>query len=114
MRYRPLSPTGDYTIGKPFLIDSPDAVRQAIQTRLGLWTGQWFLDLEEGTPYSTDILGSDTESTRDLAIRTRILQTQGVDSIDEYNSSYDPTTRSFTVQAVVNTVFGPTTILVET
>jgi hypothetical protein len=113
MRYRTLDANGDYTFGQAgqnFLVDEPAAVAQAIQTRLKLIQGEWFLDQTVGTPYNTQILGAGTESTRDLAIQTVILETQGVTEIVDYASFLDPSTRQFTVAATVNTQFGQTTI----
>lgn len=113
MRYRTLDANGDYTFGQNnsnFLVDSPEAVAQAIQTRLKLIQGEWFLDQTAGTPYYTDILGAGTESTRDLAVQTVILETQGVTEIADYASYLDPSSREFTVAAVVNTQYGQVTI----
>jgi hypothetical protein len=113
MRYRTLDANGDYTFGQNsanFLVDSPDAVAQAIATRLKLIQGEWFLDQTAGTPYYTEILGADTESTRDLAVQTVILQTQGVTGITDYASYVDPSTRQFTFAATVDTQYGQTTI----
>lgn len=113
MRYRTLDANEDYTFGvggSNFLVDSPAAVAQAIQTRLKLITGEWFLDQTAGTPYYTDILGTGTEATRDLAVQTVILETQGVTEIVDYASYLDPSTRQFTVAATVNTQYGQTTI----
>jgi hypothetical protein len=113
MRYRTLDANGDYTFGQNganFLIDSPSAVAQAILTRLKLIQGEWFLDQTAGTPYNTQILGTGTESTRDLAVQTVILETQGVTEIVDYASNFEPSTRTFTVAATVNTQFGQTTI----
>jgi hypothetical protein len=113
MRYRTLDANGDYTFGQNaanFLVDSPAAVAQAIQTRLKLIAGEWFLDQTAGTPYYTDILGAGTQSTRDLAVQTVILETQGVTSIAEYASYLDPSTRQFTIAATVNTQYGQVTI----
>ncbi len=53
MRYRREDENGDYSFGQgdaTFLTDTPEAVAQAVKTRLALWRGQWFLDTEEGTP----------------------------------------------------------------
>lgn len=112
MRYRTLDANGDYTwgqAGQNFLVNSPAAVAQAISTRLKLIAGEWFLDQTAGTPYD-QILGAGTESTRDLAVQTVILETQGVNEIIYYASYLDPSTRQFTVAATVNTQFGQTTI----
>ena len=90
MRYRELSPTGDYLFGaggQNFLVDSPEMVAQSVLTRLRLWSGEWFLDVTEGTPWMTQILGENTKSLYDLAIQSRVLQTQGVTGIKDYSSS---------------------------
>lgn len=113
MRYRTLDANGDYTFGQAgqnFYVDSPAAVAQAIQTRLKLIQGEWFLDQTVGTPYNTQILGAGTESTRDLAVQTVILETQGVNEILDYASYLNPSTRQFTVAATVDTIYGQTTI----
>jgi hypothetical protein len=113
MRYRKLSPTGDYLLGQAgqFLVDSPEVVAQAIQTRLLLSTGEWFLDLTEGTPYSTEILGTGTQGSRDQAIKERILDTPGVVELVSYSSAVED--RRFSVSARVSTIYGPTTINVN-
>lgn len=109
MRYRALSQTGDYQFGMgrtEFLVNSPAAVGQLIVTRLRLLRGEWFLDVSEGTPYGDQVLGTNTASTRDAAIRGRILQTQGVTGIASYQSSVDAETRVFSVAATVDTIYG--------
>lgn len=112
MRYRKLSPTGDYTFGQGnanFYIDNVEAVAQSVLTRLRLAQGEWFLDVTEGTPYATQILGVNTAATRDLAIKNRILKTDGVTELVAYASQLDAD-RNFKVQATINTVYGQTTI----
>ena len=112
MRYRALDVNGDYQFGRAgvFLVNSPAAVAQAIRTRLALWTGQWFLDSTEGTNYSQQILGYGTQASRDIEIRGRILDTDGVKSIVSYQSGTDPKTRKFSVTAVVDTIYGAATV----
>lgn len=113
MRYRVLDENFDYTFGQNganFFADEPAAVAQAIQTRLKLIQTEWFLDQTAGTPYNTDILGAGTQSTRDLAIQTVILETQGVTGIVEYASYLNPKTRAFVVAATIDTLYGVTTI----
>lgn len=112
MRYRKLDADGDYVFGSDqadFYINSPDAVAQAVQTRLLLMTGEWFLDTTEGTPYSTDILGNNTKPLYDTAIRNRILGTQGVTKIVSYTSSVSAD-RELTVNAIINTLYGEATV----
>ena len=113
MRYRKLDANGDYVVGQgvsEFLYNTPATVAQAVQTRLLLETGEWFLDVTEGTPYSTEILGEGTQPTYDDAIRTRILETENVTEITSYSSTLDPVTRALTVNATISTAYGATTI----
>lgn len=109
MKYRALTATGDYNMGASgqFLLNSPAAVAQAVLTRLRLVEGEWFLDNREGTPYPSQVLGYATQGTRDLAIKERILGTQGVTEIIAYSSSVDRN-RTMTVFARINTIYGPT------
>lgn len=110
MRYRALSAAGDYQFGRSgiFLKDSAAAVAQAILTRLNLWAGEWFLDTKEGTPYEAQILGHNTQATRDLAIQQRILGTVGVTELTSYSSSVAG--RRLSVSATVQTQYGTTTL----
>lgn len=109
MRYRRLDENGDMVFGSglaDFLVDSPEAVAQSIKTRLGLHTGQWFLNRSEGTDWETRVLGKYTGDTRDLTIRSRILETPGVLRLESYGSSLFPNTREFDVSVVVDTIYG--------
>lgn len=108
MRYRKLDANGDYSFGGQgeFHVDTPDTVAQAIQTRLNLWTGEWFADLNEGTDFLGKILGYGTNGTRDLVLVERIVGTPGVKSIVEYASAVDTRERSFTVLTRVDTIYG--------
>lgn len=90
MRYRREDGEGDYTFGSgddTWLINSPEAVAQAVKTRFALWYGQWFLDKTEGTPWIQSVLGKQKPETYNLAIRKRILETRGVKSILSFNNT---------------------------
>jgi hypothetical protein len=113
MRYRALSPTGDYLFGASayFLVNSPATVAQAIKTRLNLLAGEWFLDNRVGL--NTDlILGRNTAGTRDREVQKRILGTTGVTGIASYQSTLDG--RDFNVVAIVDTVYGDQVTINET
>lgn len=104
--------TGDMQWGSSqqnFLINSPEAVGQLAETRLQLRQGDWFLDKTKGVAWATQILGRNTASTRDQAIKACILGTPGVTSIASYSSSVDAN-RKLTVTATLNTAYGQTTI----
>ena len=112
MRQRALSTPGDFTFGlnTPPLRDSSACVAQAVMSRLRLTAGEWFLDALEGTRYNDLILGHNTAGTRDLAVRSRILDTPGVLRIREYISFVDAT-RAFVVIATIDTVYGSAAVI---
>ena len=104
--------TGDLIFGSgdDFLVDSPEAVAQAIKTRLLLWQGEWFLDLTAGTPWAQQILGFHAESVRDIALRQVILTTPFVTALVNFASSLDAR-RALSVSCQVDTVFGVTPVI---
>src|ERR1700684_1858580 len=113
MRYRMLSASGDYTFGQglaDFSIHSPQRAAQSVQTRLGLWQGEWFLDNTVGTPYATQILGYNTKALYDMAIKAVVLGTNGVTSIESYDSEWNAETRKLTVTMDINTAYSKTPI----
>ena len=84
MKYRKLTENGDYAFGRggaDMHADTPEAVGQAVLTRLRLFAGEWFVDLKEGTPYVPGVLGKHTQDTYDPVFRERILDTEGVTGI---------------------------------
>ncbi|MDC9622774.1 hypothetical protein PSI22_14290 [Xenorhabdus sp. XENO-7] len=114
MRYRREDNNGDYSFGQgdsTFLTNSPEAVAQAVKTRLNLWRGDWFLDTAEGTPYREVVLDKSYASA--MALRERILGTEGVTEIISLNAKRDPDTRKITITATINTRYGKTTVTSE-
>lgn len=115
MKYRPLSPTGDYTIGQPFYNNVPAAPAQAILTRLKLWQGEWFVDTSDGTPYPTEVLGERRPGkSPDAAIQRRILGTLGVSQILSYSSQFLGNSRTLQVSASVQSIYSTTPISFST
>jgi hypothetical protein len=104
---------GDMSFGAGslnFLVDSPDAVAQSVLTRLKLWTGEWFLDDTEGTPYLGAVLGAGTRKTFEPALRERILGTPGVSRISDITTNVDAETRTGSFRATIDTIYGTTTV----
>lgn len=120
MRYRKLSPSGDYQFGHSaadFWHNEPEAVGQAVQTRLLLYAGEWFLDTSEGTAWGgfpfnqavvaqARILDVHTQQTRDLTLKLRVLQTQGLAGMVAYSSNFDANSRGFSVNLTIDTIYG--------
>ncbi len=107
MRYRQLDPDGDYVAGPAvfFLVNTPEAVAQAVETRIRLFAKEWFLDLREGLNLEL-ILGYHTQGTRDIEVKQRIAGTKGFKTLLSYGSNVDPVTRKFSVSAVIDTIYG--------
>jgi hypothetical protein len=113
MRYRKQDANGDYVWGhqqNDFWLNTPDGVALAAKTRLLLFVNEWFLDVTDGTPWTTQVLDKYTKDQYDAAIQDRILGTQGVTQITDYSSSVNTTTRTLTVTATVETQFGTATL----
>lgn len=113
MRVRALDQNGDMTFGSGsanFLVNSPQAVLQCVLTALRLWQGEWFLDTTAGVPWSTQVLGMNTQSLYDNAIQTAIRGVQGVTAITSYSSSLNATTRELSVEAEISTAYGDATL----
>lgn len=109
MRYRKLDDQRDMTFGaqqSDFYRDVPEAPAQAVQTRLGLLSGEWFLDFAEGTPYQGGVLGKYTMDSAEPVIRDRILNSQGVASIVDYDQQFNGDTRTLTISASITTLYG--------
>lgn len=107
---RKVTSDGDMIFGGSrlaFYHDQPEAVAQIAASRLGLWRGDWFLNTQAGTPYRTRVLGNRTDATRDPSLRARLLGTLGVQAIQRYSSVLDRNTRAYSVQAELDTIFGP-------
>ena len=109
MRYRELDDNDDMQFGSQqgnFLKDSPEAVAQAVLTRLRLWVGEWFLDTNEGTPFEQAMLGAGKLATIEPAIRERILETQGVIEITSFELIWNEDIRKIEIIATINTQYG--------
>jgi hypothetical protein len=91
-----------------FLYDI-DAVIQIVQTRLRLLQGEWWADLADGLPAFQKILvpgaGRNPEAVS-LLIQQRILGTPYVTSVQNIQTSYNGTLRSFKFSCQVITPFG--------
>lgn len=117
MRYRKLSPTGDYLFGAGqlnYLINTPETVAQAVQTTLLLWLGEWYLNVNDGTPYPEGVIGKHSKEQADQTIINQIRGVQGVIDIVNFQSTVDPETRKYTsVSGILNTIYGETKLEIE-
>lgn len=113
MRVRRESSDGDYEFGRgalDFHVDSAAGVAQNIKTRLFLFLGEWFLDLNEGTPWLESVLGTGHEAEYAAVLRARILGSPGVREIVRFEDSFDREARRITVSCEVSTLYGNVSI----
>lgn len=106
MIVRSLDANGDWTFGqgKSNYFSGQKAIMQLIRTRLLEFLGDCFFSVDEGIDYWTFLSGKDQLSF-ELAIRTTILNTQGVTGIISANVNYDPLTRRIDMQYTVTTIY---------
>jgi hypothetical protein len=130
MRVRQLSPTGDMVFGSSganFIVDTPAGVAQIVMTSLKLFLGEWYLNVNAGTPYFESIIGYHSQESADIALQTEILSVEviisstnvptgtvpgqsvpAVTGITNWQSSIDPATRAYSASCTINTIYGPT------
>lgn len=112
MIYRRLDENGDYTFGqgKYNFVSDTDAVVQNIKTRILLYYKEWWENLEDGTPLFETILTqrmSDAgKQTVDLIIKDRILTTDNVLQLTEFDSYFNRLSNTYNFTATVETSFG--------
>lgn len=100
------STTGDLDIsGKDFRLtveETGEALAQRLSIRLDFARGEWALDLRQGVPYFEEILVKNPDLIGVRAIfREVILETPGVESIDQLDLDLDTAQRILRVTAVV-------------
>ena len=113
MRVRAQDENGDYTIGSGsanFLVDSTEFTQQMVGDYLGLFEGEWFLDITRGLPLFQDIVGYSNPATRDLVTKSRILETPSVNSIETFSSTTDAEVRDYEIQGSVQSQFSKTPV----
>lgn len=89
------------------VVSGSAAVLQNIRIKLKLWTGEWFLDTEAGTPYLEDILGKRISLAGALAaIRASILEVDGVSAITRFEYQFNRQTRQLDYEFEASTSYG--------
>ena len=91
----------------PRVISGPEKVAQAIGIHLRTWLGEWFLDLDHGVPYLTNVLGKRRPEMVEAVIRAHVLSVAGVLSISAFSLRIDPVTRLARVEFQAETDAGP-------
>jgi hypothetical protein len=112
MKYRMLDQNDDYTFGqRNEFYNGIEAVAQAVKTRLRLLKGEWWEDVNDGTPLFEEVEGQFLASIGDieridLVFAERITGTQGVIEITSFESELNPNTRTYSASITMNTIYG--------
>lgn len=95
--------------GRVSFIQTVDEVAQHIKTRLLLFLGEWFLDVEEGTPWFEQIFIKPADVVQvEVIIKNRILQTENVKELLTFDLEFNTVTRALSITFSCNTVYGET------
>lgn len=113
MKYRKLSEDGDYTFGQGnanFLTGS-DAILQAIKTKILLLKGEYWEDVNDGTPLFDDILKKRSDDAArnaiDIVVKNRIMEVEGVTSVSNFISKIED--RRYIATIDVQTIYSDLT-----
>jgi len=80
------------------LTQGTDSVEQRLRQNLKAYQGDWFLDESNGLPYYKDILVKNPDIPNIESIfKVSIVETEGVDELLEFNSSFNAATRQFSI-----------------
>lgn len=99
--------------GQLVLIDNGDEVAQTIKTKLSTFTGEYFLNVEYGVPYFQVLQSQESIEALNIALKRMIDGTIGVTKIEDFQTRLNSTSRTYSVNAVVNTSFNEDTITVN-
>lgn len=107
MTVRRLDNNGDIATSGTQFISERDEIAQTVRTRLGLFLGEYFRDITEGTPWFQNVFSKRTSlASKEAAVRNRILRTNGVQRLTKFETGYDITTRKYTVNVGILTRYG--------
>jgi len=82
-------------------------VVQHVRSRLQFFRGEWFLDLEAGTPWFQDVFTKPANlGLVESIIKSRILDTNNVESLTAFSMEFDSIERVLTVSFTAVTTFG--------
>lgn len=89
------------------IVNDADQLEQNLKIRLQFFLNEWFLNILIGVPFYTDILVKNPNiPSIDSIIKGKILDTPEVLEILEYDSSFDNTERTYTINFKIRTNYG--------
>lgn len=118
MKVRKLDENGDIVTSGVIWSYDREAIAQTVSTRLKLFLGEYFRNINEGVPWlqkedgTEGILGKGYSLSKvENILRQRILQTEGVLKLLSFKMDYDPNRRKLFVNCMIFTKYGAEQVL---
>lgn len=97
----------DFSTGNLQIIGDAASIPQAIRLRLKFFKGEWFLDRDAGIPFFQDVLVKNPDpNVLQSVFRKALLDTPGVNAINELSLTRDAATRRLVLSFRVDTDAG--------
>jgi len=89
------------------VVSEADQLEQNLKIRLQFFLSEWFLNVNKGLPFYSDILVKNPNIPNvDSIIKAEILDTIGVVELLKYISTFDNVERLYSIEFTIRTVFG--------
>jgi hypothetical protein len=110
MRTRRINENNDWLFGagRQSYYSGSDAVAQKVLTRLQSFKGNWFLNLDAGVDWISEMEQRDQQPFLEASVKTTILNTRGVVSLNTFSPSWDARNRKLTITASYTDIYGVT------
>lgn len=103
-----LDSSNDFILDNGRFVKVEDGAQVASKLRTNLLTylGEWFLDEDDGVPYFQRFFVKPVDlGDVESILKQVILQTDGVESLVSFETSFDGTSRGFGVEARVQSIY---------
>ena len=91
--------------------DLIEEIKQRVKIRLLTAKGEWLYDIEKGIDYMGRIFAGHLEDeAREAHIRAELSDVEGVTMVREIELILDDETRGLTVNAEIETIYGPASV----
>lgn len=114
MTVRALDANGDIVTRGEIFIEGQAEIAQTIQTRLKLFLGEYFRNIQDGTPWFEKILGKfENLNAVEAILRNRIVTTEGVSRLLSFSLDYDISARKLQITSFVLTQYGELEVIYD-
>lgn len=105
---------GDIATSGLQFVEGKEYTAQSVEARLGLFLGEYFPDITQGTPWFQSILGKTPTDVAEISLKQRIITAPGVAGIRSFEYTPDPDNRNTAVEVtVINDEGEETTVQLE-